>query len=163
LATIKDKPRWRANIGTNGAVLMRILAVICLPLLIIGLSGVENSAWAEIYQWKDADGVTHYSDTRPANQPSEQTTLQINKGMRFATEEQMLETLRRRSNEADRIAQEKQAAKATVKVSPQDREDAKSIAAALAEEEALKKAVKNAGSNKVKERKRAIFRAQQSK
>lgn len=142
---------------------MRKLAVICLPTLIIGLCGAGNSVWAEIYKWEDADGVTHYSDTRPTNQASEQTKLQINRGMRFATEEQMLDTLRRRSNEADRKAQEKQAAKATVKVSPQDSEDAKSIAKALEDEEALKKAVKHAGSNKVKERKRAIFRAQQGK
>ena len=40
-------------------------------VLILGLS-VVLSASAQIYQWKDKDGRTHFSDQPPANQPGVQ-------------------------------------------------------------------------------------------
>jgi glutaredoxin len=44
--------------------LLALAASLVLPL-------TATVAQAEVYRWKDADGVTHYSDTRPAAQPAE--------------------------------------------------------------------------------------------
>ncbi|MCL2590781.1 MAG: DUF4124 domain-containing protein [Betaproteobacteria bacterium] len=41
---------------------------------ILGLA-VALSASAQIYQWKDKDGTTHFSDTPPPNQPNVQVQM----------------------------------------------------------------------------------------
>ena len=135
---------------------MRLFTVIfLLGVAMAFCSGVT----AEIYQWKDAEGVTHFSDTKPKDQSAEQKQLYINSGMRFATDEQLLEAMRRKARAEEQEQQAKQAALPAVKVSPQDKE---AIAKALEDEEALKKAVKRAAASKVKERRRAIYNAQQN-
>ena len=120
---------------------------------------------AEIYQWTDAEGVTHFSDSPPDGSFAEKKELQINSGVRFASEEQ-LEAARQRRQEAanKRDLEQQQRELERQQASAEDRRDAEAILKAKEQqdEKALREAVDRAAARKVKERRRAIYRQQQN-
>ena len=52
---------------------MRLLSRSCLLLLAAGLCA--NASATNVYQWKDAKGVTHYTDTPPPDSQYKQRNL----------------------------------------------------------------------------------------
>lgn len=53
----------------------RLFVAGCLALCSIA------SGASEVYRWKDANGVTHYSDSRPRDQQAEAVELRDSKGL----------------------------------------------------------------------------------
>jgi len=52
-----------------------VAPLVRFVVLVVGLAAVLSVS-AQIYQWKDKDGNTHFSDTPPANQPGVQVQPQ---------------------------------------------------------------------------------------
>lgn len=57
------------------AVLRRLLLLFAAAMFAL------PSAAAEVYRWKDADGVTHYSDSRPPGGEAEQVAVRDTDGL----------------------------------------------------------------------------------
>lgn len=47
------------------------------PLILLVLACMATAATAQIYTWKDADGITHYSDQPPRGDGSRYKTLEV--------------------------------------------------------------------------------------
>lgn len=54
---------------------MRTLAMMCSLVVLVATGAVH--AQDKVYRWKDADGVTHYSDEPPADGSAEEMEIDV--------------------------------------------------------------------------------------
>jgi glutaredoxin len=59
-----------------GSRLRRAWTMAAAAAVLFALTGASPLAAADVYRWKDANGVTHYSDTRPDTQPAERIAVE---------------------------------------------------------------------------------------
>jgi hypothetical protein len=79
--------------------------------LILGstlLLSIVTPAHAEIYKWKDAQGVTHYGDTMPPQAAGRATTEMSKHGMVIKQTPAALTPEQRQSNEAEAVRENKE-------------------------------------------------------